>query len=91
MARKKKEEQNEKASTKKVSDEIIPSEKNVEKFSIYVLLENHNIKPLDAVGFLEYYGLVENFAKEMAEGDAVVEFTEEEFNDMYERYIKREI
>ena len=64
---------------------------SIEKFSLNELFEKNNIKPLQAVGFLGHYGLSENFKKEVETGTIIVKFSEGEFNDMYKRYIEREI
>lgn len=88
MAKKKKEEEKIKPSPKKTNSKPnIP----IEKYSLKELFENNNIKPLNAVGFLSYYGLTENFKKEFEDNEITVKFSEGEFKDMYERYIGREI
>ena len=91
MVKKKSEDKKEKPAPKKTAktsnDEVIV----VEKYSISELLESNKVKPLDAVGFLNYYGLTENFKKEIEYGEVIVRFSKGEFNDMFERYIKREI
>ena len=76
MAKKKKEDKEEKLS---------------EEYSISFLLEKNNVKPLYAVGFLEYYDLSEDFKKEFEIGEVNKKFSEEEFNKMYKEYIEREI
>lgn len=63
----------------------------VEEFSISELLEMNQIKPLYAVGFLDYYGLTEDFKKEFETEEVMTKFSEKEFSDMYENYMKREI
>jgi len=90
MAKKKKEEIKEKPSLKK-TDDSKGVNIEIEKFSISELLEKYNIKPLNAFGFLNYFGLTEDFKKEFETKKANVKFSEGEFNDMYERYMKREI
>lgn len=69
------------------SEEVI----EVKKYSLQELFEKHNIKPLQAVGFLGHYGLSENFKREFETDECVVKFSEGEFNDMYRRYLEREI
>lgn len=64
---------------------------SIEKFSLQELFEKHKVKPLQAVGFLGYYGLSEYFKKEFKNDEYVIKFSEGEFNDMYRRYIEREI
>lgn len=92
MVKKKKEEKTEKTLKKKTINEktnVKRKDIEIEKFSISELLEKNNIKPLNAVGFLNYYNLSEEFKKEFETRQAVVKFSEGEFNNMYERYIKR--
>ena len=92
MVKKKKEEQKEKPSQKKpVKKNKIEEVVEVEEFSIAELLEKNNIKPLDAVGFINYYGLSDDFRREFETNMIINKFSEGEFNDMYERYMKREI
>lgn len=92
MGKKKTEEKEDKPSPKKTVKSV---QKNVvidvEKYSISELLEMNKLKPLNAVGFLNYYGLVEDFRKEIENKESVVKFSKGEFDDMYERYNKREI
>ena len=64
---------------------------NVEKYPITELLEKNKIKPLNAVGFLNYYNLTEEFKLAFETGECNIKFSEGEFNDMYERYNQREI
>ena len=90
MVKKKSEEKKEKPSPKKINK--LPEVKiDIEKYSISELLEVNKIKPLDAVGFLKYYGLTEDFRKEIEDKEVVREFSKGEFADMYERYMKRGI
>ena len=63
----------------------------VETFSISELLKKFDVKPLMAVGFLNYYGLSEDFKKEIENEEEGIKFSEEEFDNMYKRYIEREI
>lgn len=88
MVKRKKEETNTKPSQKKTNSKPnIP----VEKYSLNELFEQNGIKPLNAVGFLNYYGLTENFRKEFEDKEITIKFSNGEFKDMYERYIGREI
>ena len=88
MAKKKNEEEKTKPSSKKTNlKQNIP----IEKYSLTELFEKKGIKPLSAVGFLSYYGLTENFKKEFEDNEITVKFSDGEFDDMYERYIGREI
>lgn len=90
MVKKKNEEKKTKTPIK--SEKTISKTKiNVEKYSLNEIFEKKNIKPLDAVGFLNYYGLTENFRKEFEDNECIVKFSEGEFDDMYKRYIEREI
>lgn len=96
MVKKKKEEETkekpvEKKTIKEKKDAKVKVVKDVETFSISESLEKMNIKPLDAVGFLNFYGLSEDFKKEFETGKADSKFSEEEFSEMYKRYIEREI
>lgn len=90
MAKKKNEEKKTKTSSK-IEKTIPKADVNINKYSLYELLEMKKIKPLNAVGFLNYYGLADSFKKEFEDNDVIVKFSEGEFDDMYERYIKREI
>lgn len=91
MVKKKKEKEDkiidEKPIKKKENDNI----EDIEKFPISKLLEKNNIESFHAVGFLNYYGLTEDFKIEFETGDSISEFSDEEFDDMYKRYIEREI
>ena len=93
MARKKKAETKTETSKEEtnVSKDFDKSSMEDEKFSISELLEKNNIKALNAVGFLNYFGLSEDFKEEFETGIAKIKFFESEFNDMYKRYIEREI
>lgn len=92
MVKKKNEEKKEKPSQKKpVKKNKIEEVVEVEEFSIAELLDKNNIKPLEAVGFLNYYGLSDDFRREFENNIIINKFSEGEFNDMYERYMKREI
>ena len=93
MVKKKNEEKKEKTVPKKTMKKVDVgiSGKEIEKFSLSELLQKHKIEPLNAVGFLNYYGLTEEFKKEFEGNDTNVEFSNGEFNDMYERYMKRGI
>lgn len=94
MVKKKSEEKKEKPSPKKnikTANVIEENNVDIEKFSISELLEKKGIKPLKAVGFLNYYGLEDVFRKEFENKGVVVKFSEGEFDDMYKRYIEREI
>ena len=92
MAKKKKEEKEEETPKKKpVQKKKEEGKINIKKFSISELLENYQINPLNAVGFLNYYGLSEEFKKEFETKEKVVEFSESEFENMYKRYIERKI
>ena len=64
---------------------------DIDVFSISELLEMKKLKPFNAIGFLEYYKLTEVFKKEFESGEASVKFSEGEFEDMYNRYLQREI
>ena len=88
MARKKKEEEKTKPSPKKINSKPNIS---IEKYSLKDLFEKNNVAPLNAVVFLNYYDLTENFRKEFENDEITVKFSDGEFNDMYERYIGREI
>lgn len=87
MAKKKKEEEKIKPSPKKINQKSI----EIEKYSLNELFEKNNIKPLNAVGFLSYYGLTDKFKEEFENNEIIVKFSNGEFNDMYERYMRREI
>lgn len=92
MVKKKKEESKEKTSEKKTSKKTTAVKKDdVEKFSISELLEKNNIKALTAVGFINHYGLNDDFKEEFETGESVIKLSENEFDDMYKRYIEREI
>lgn len=93
MVKKKNEDKKEKPSQKKTMKSEIVTEDTIkiEKFSISELLAKNSIKPLNAVGFLNYYGLEDDFRKEFESGKKLTEFSEGEFEDMYKRYIEREI
>ena len=91
MAKKKKEEIEDKPSPKKTTKPIKTAPISIEKYSISELLEKNNIKPVNAVAFLNYYGLSEEFKKEFEGEEVAVKFSEGEFDDMYERFMKREI
>ena len=94
MVKKKSEEKKEKTVPKKTvkpKADINSLGMEVKKFSLSELLQKNKIKPLNAVGFLNYYGLTENFNKEIENREVSVKFSEGEFNDMYERYMKRGI
>lgn len=86
MVKKKKEEVKDKPSPKKTVEVV----EKIEKYPIAVLFEKNNIRPMNALGFLKFYGLSEDFAKEH-EGIELDGFSQEEFMDLYERYMKREI
>ena len=90
MVEEKKKETKTKTTTKKKTSEK-PVNDDVEKFSISELIGKKKIKPLYAIGFLNYYGLSEDFKKEVENNEKVIEFSEKEFDDMYENYMKREI
>ena len=90
MAKKKKEETEDKSSPKKVSKAVKTVPINIEKFSISELLAKNNIKPVNAVAFLNYYGLSDEFKKEF-EGKEIIKFSEGEFDDMYKRFMERGI
>ena len=90
MAKKKTEEKKDSPSPKKTA-KVKKVDVNIEKYSISELLEKNKIKPLYAVMFLEYYGLEEEFKKEFENNECVVKFSQGEFDDMYERMIRREI
>lgn len=93
MVKKKNEDKKEKPSVKnsikkdKIEEVVI----DIEKYSITELLEKNKIKPLHAVGFLNYYGLTDDFRREFENNVVITKFSEGEFKDMYERYNKREI
>ncbi len=87
MAKKKKEEKKE----EKPQKEKVIENVEVEKYSISELLKNNKVVALHAVGFLNFYGLSEDFKKEFVTGEVDIKFSEEEFNEMYKRYIEREI
>lgn len=93
MVRKKSEDKETKSSPKKTNTvkSIPKGEINIKKFSIIELFEKNNIKPLDAVGFLEHYGLTEIFEQDIGKEENIIEFSNGEFKDMFERYMKREI
>lgn len=93
MVKKKSEEKQTKSPSKKIDTvkSIPKGEINIKKYSILELFEKNKIKPLDAVGFLEHYGLTKSFEQEMGSEEKIVEFSNGEFNDMFERYMKREI
>ena len=89
MAKKKKEEKKiEEPKEKTIKKEEVVE---VEKFPVSQLLENHKIKPIYAVGFLEHYGLTDDFKKEFEDSRIINMFSVEEFENMYDKYIKREI
>ena len=88
MVEEKKKETKSKTTTKKKTNKQVGE---IEKFSISELLGKNQIKPLFAIGFLDYYGLSEDFKKEVENNEKIIEFSDEEFNNMYEEYIKREI
>ena len=99
MAKKKTEEKLEEKVDEKIDKPLTKKNKpkkeneviNIKKYPVSELLEKHNIKPLNAVGFLEYYGLTEDFKREFEKEENKVKFSEGEFEDMYERFIRREI
>lgn len=93
MVKKKNEEKKEKPSQKKPvkTNKIEDANVEIEEFSIAELLAKKSIKPLNAVGFLNYYGLDEDFKKEFENRIVINKFSEGEFDDMYKRYMKREI
>lgn len=94
MAKKKNEDKKEKPSQKRVTASKKPmkqEEVDIEKYPVHVLLEKHKVKPLNAVGFLTYYGLDEVFRRDFENQEMSIMFSEGEFVDMYERYIEREI
>jgi len=93
MVKKKKEESKKETSEKKTINEKTTSKKvmDVEKFSISELLEKNTIGALNAVGFLNHYGLSDEFKEEFETGNAVIKFSEEEFSEMYRKYLEREI
>lgn len=96
MAKKKKEEEvveDKPSSKKKVSKVNIQKTApiNIEKYSISELIEEYKIKPVDAVAFLNYYGLSEQFKKEFESNESEIKFSEGEFEDMYKRFMEREI
>lgn len=80
-----------KKTTKKPKTSIKEDKIEIEKFPLSELLGKYKIKPLKAVGFLTYYGLDEVFKKEFESQENIIEFSEGEFEDMYKRYIEREI
>lgn len=91
MAKKKKEEVKEEVPQKPNKIQLNEGVVEIEKFSISELLEKNEIKPRSAVGFLEYFGLTGQFKKEFETGEVEIMFSEGEFDDMFERYMKREI
>lgn len=94
MAKKKTEEKKTETSVEKTTTPKVQQKKeveNVEKFSISELLKKNTVKPIYAVGFLNYYGLSEEFKKEFETDEEVIKFSEEEFDEMYKKYIEREI
>jgi len=91
MVKKKKETKKEKPSPKTKVNKIEEKTIEFDEYSISELLEKNRIKPLNAVGFLNYYGLTEDFRKEVEENICINKFSIGEFKDMYERYVKREI
>lgn len=94
MVKKKSEEKKEKTVPKKTIRPKVDVKSigmEVKKFSLSELLQKHKIKPLNAVGFLNYYGLAEEFKNEFESNEVNVKFSDGEFNDMYERYMKRGI
>ena len=90
MVKKKKEEEKtpQKKTNKKTVNEVGIT---IEKYPISKLLEKNKINSFNAVGFLNYYGLSEDFRLEFETGKSVNKFSEAEFEDMYERYLEREI
>lgn len=94
MVKKKSEEKKEKTVPKKTTKPKIDVGSlgmEIKQFSISELLQKHKIKPLDAVGFLNYYGLTEEFKNEFETNEVKTKFSDGEFSDMFERYMKRGI
>lgn len=91
MAKKKKEESVDKPSPKKATKTVKTAPINIRKYSISELLKKNSIKPVNAVAFLNYYGLSEEFKKEFEGKEDIVKFSEGEFDDMYRRFMERGI
>lgn len=88
---KKKEDKKNKPSQKTTKSKVIYDVIDVDMFSISELLEKNKIKPINAAGFLNHYGLTEQFMREVENNEQIIKFSESEFSDMYERYLERKI
>lgn len=91
MVKKKKEEGKQTPQKKTSKNNSKEVSINIEKYSLSELLKKHRINVLNTVGFLNYYGLNEDFKLEFETGESKNKFSEGEFEDMYKRYIEREI